>query len=217
MSLIDIDQAKHIHWRPWRPAGFRRKDYLASGVEGLREAIQHRCDALTGIRPAGRIFLLTHLLQWGYCFNPVSFYFCLDEQDELQVILTEINNTPWNERHQYAFVAQDCRTAHGQYTMTFAKAFHVSPFMAMDLSYVWRFTFDNRGLLIFMGLKRDQEKLFDARLSLQALPYTAINHTKLLWRFPFQCQRIALAIYWQAFRLWLKRIPFIPHPAKNSR
>jgi len=44
---------------------------LASAV---RELVAER----TGVRPQGPIRLLTHLRYFGYCFNPVSFYYCFE-------------------------------------------------------------------------------------------------------------------------------------------
>lgn len=42
----------------------------------------------------GPVRLLTHLRYWGYCFNPVSFYYCYDKtKQHLEVIVAEINNT----------------------------------------------------------------------------------------------------------------------------
>jgi DUF1365 family protein len=52
--------------------------------------------AATG-RPTGRISLLTHPSYFGYCFNPVSFYFvwAADGSGALESVLAEVSNTPW--------------------------------------------------------------------------------------------------------------------------
>ena len=62
-----------------------------------------------------RIVLVTHLAYYGYCFNPVSFYYLLkkskcstknsggsnEEAEEIDAIVAEVSNTPWNEMQCY--------------------------------------------------------------------------------------------------------------------
>jgi DUF1365 family protein len=67
-----------------------------------------------------RIVLVTHLMYYGYCFNPVSFFFVMKpisttttdnnknnneeeevEEEELEAIVVEVSNTPWNEMYVY--------------------------------------------------------------------------------------------------------------------
>ena len=50
-------------------------------------------EARTGRRPEGPIRLLTHLRYFGYCMNPVSFYYCFDQAgDRLQAIVAELDH-----------------------------------------------------------------------------------------------------------------------------
>ena len=76
------------------------------------------------------IRLLTHLRYFGYVFNPVSFYYCYRSDGELTCIVAEITNTPWSERHAYVLAVEDARPRGRSLHWSFAKAFHVSPFMA---------------------------------------------------------------------------------------
>ena len=57
------------------------------------------------------VTLLTHLTYFGYCFNPVSFYYLFRESaatstgssggiSRVHTIVTEVSNTPWNEQHR---------------------------------------------------------------------------------------------------------------------
>jgi uncharacterized protein len=74
---------------------FRRRDFLGDPATPLDLAVRDRVDELSGRRPAGPIRLLTQLRSFGLCFNPVSFYYCLDPAGErLDSVLAEVTNTP---------------------------------------------------------------------------------------------------------------------------
>ncbi len=164
--------------------------------------------------------LLTHLRYFGYCMNPVSFYYCWNESDDaLEAIVAEINNTPWGERHCYVL---DCALQHPHsagdrelFSFQFAKAFHVSPFMPMQQDYAWRFNTPGDDLCVEMENLEQGRRVFRASMQLHE---KAINHYQLaraLLCYPLMTGKVIAAIYWQALRLALKRTPFFEHP-KNS-
>ncbi|GAB4189566.1 MAG: DUF1365 domain-containing protein [Wenzhouxiangellaceae bacterium] len=222
-TLCDVDELPQLlgsRW--WQLLRYRRQDFLLSSITADRQpdlatAVRDCVAAGLGRRPAGRVFVLTHVRQWGYCFNPVSFYFCCRSSGELDAIVAEIHNTPWGERHRYVFDAPAVATADGVYQVCFAKQFHVSPFLGMDHRYRWRFVLQPDSLRVFMAVEGEQGRVFDAALTLR---YSALTRQRLrlmAWRYPLMCQRVSAAIYWQAFRLWLKKTPFFPHPDKARR
>ena len=108
---------------------FRRGDYLGPRTVPLATAVRDRVAQLTGTRPDGPIRMLTQLRSFGICFNPVSFYYCLDGDGErLQAVLAEVTNTPWGERHAYALddAAAGSRLRHGNVRQAAARvAVHV--------------------------------------------------------------------------------------------
>ena len=219
-SLLDVDrlattfQASRL-WSVERPnlVSFRRRDYLGDPAVPLGEAVRQRVFEAQGLRPDGPAFVLTHLRQWGYCFNPVTFYFC-HHQGDLAFIVAEIHNTPWNERHAYVL---DCRDQEGpEYRFCFDKAFHVSPFMPMGLVYDWRFRLEANELRVHMLLTDQGRECFTAGMRLVLEPVTAVAMRRMPWRFPLMTLKVVAGIYWQALRLWIKRIPFYSHPAKTS-
>lgn len=207
-------------WSHRGPAvlSFRRRDHLGPPQETLLESVRAHVQAALGFRPTGPVRLLTQLACLGYRFNPVSFFYCYEQDGQrLSAIVAEITNTPWGERHPYAL---DCREAtDGRYHFRFAKRFHVSPFMPMDLDYDWRFGVPGERLWVQMVNLRAGERLFDASLSLDRLPWTAASRRSVLLRHPLMSMEVIAGIYWQAARLWWKRTPFIAHPdsARGSR
>jgi DUF1365 family protein len=95
-------------------ARFRRSDYLGDAGVPLADAVRHAVETQIGARPRGPIRLLANLSALGHCFNPVSFYYCMDPNGErLEAVVAEVTNTPWGERHSYVLDAHDA-TRDGQ-------------------------------------------------------------------------------------------------------
>ncbi len=195
------------------PAWFRRADHLGDISRPLDEEVRDLVLARAGFRPIGAIGLLTHLRYWGYCMNPVSFFYChAADGDRVEAIVAEVHNTPWGERHSYVL---DCRPGAdraGHWTFRMPKEFHVSPFMPMDVEYVWRLSSPGRRLSVHMENHVDGRKVFDATMALQRRPITTRTLAGALARHPFMTGTVIAGIYWQALRLWLKRSPYHPHP-----
>jgi uncharacterized protein len=86
-------------------ARFRRRDYLGDARTPLEEAVRDTVAEHAGVRPDGPIRLLANLSTLGHCFNPVSFYYCMDDPAErVEAVVAEVTNTPWGERHAYVLV-----------------------------------------------------------------------------------------------------------------
>lgn len=224
MLYIDLKELPGLFDRFWlwsarRPAlaWFRRRDYLdgESGfsLDGSVRALVRR---EKGIELRGPIRLLTHMRYFGHCFNPVSFYYCFDEQDRrIEAVVAEITNTPWGERHAYVLPVTSEASRGGALRFRFDKTFHVSPFMPMDMSYDWRMGAPGAHLGIHMENWRDGARTFDATLNLERKPITSASLARALLRFPLMTVQVVAAIHWQALRLWIKRAPFFTHPDKQ--
>jgi len=220
MLYIDLDELPTLFRRRWlwsarrmAVARFRREDHLGDKSVDLGRAVKQLVRDETGISLNGPIRLLTNLRYFGYGFSPVSFYYCFDPAGKrLEVIVAEVNNTPWGERHCY--VLPESRNQGNATTKRYLadKRFHVSPFMGMDINYDWRFTLPAEKLIVHMKNFQQGEQLFDATLSLQERHINGFSLAAVLIRYPLMTVRIIAAIYFQALRLWLKKIPFVPHP-----
>lgn len=202
------------------PFSFRESDYLkaftASGM-GLRDAVREQVRQGIGHAPQGSICLLTQPRSWGLAFNPVSFFYCYEADGQLAAILVEVTNTPWRERYHYVLPAktpQDQRDFHQHFAV--AKAFHVSPFLPRDLEHRMSFSPAAHKLGVHMADWQGELKLFDATLNLKREALDRASLHRHLRRFPWMTAKTCLAIYWQALRLLIKRIPIFTHQAANG-
>ncbi|CAM9871161.1 unnamed protein product [Ectocarpus sp. 12 AP-2014] len=208
---------------------------LSSLADGVRDIVEEA----TGVRPTGRVQLLTHLAYLGYCFNPVSFYYCLDKTErEIETVVAEVSNTPWGEMHCYVLnpktkgvqvIAKDKSNDNDHNTSKkgtkettryrFEKDFHVSPFMSMKHTYDWKFTAPDlspgSGLMAQTTLLESGsgKVFFDAKLVLRR--HSCFSAAALCWHmtaYPLYTVWVQVLIHYQAFRLWWKQVPFFPHP-----
>jgi uncharacterized protein len=219
LDLGELDEVFRGRWlwstRRRTLSWFRRADYLGDAQVPLDQAVRDRVEHETGIRPLGPVRLLTQLRTFGHCFNPVSFYYCYDATGtRVEAIVAEITNTPWNERHAYVLPAHHEAPPGKQLRFQFRKSFHVSPFMAMDFDYDWRFSQPGARLAVHMENQRAGGTMLDATLTLERHEITGRSLAGALVRYPFASLRTVGRIYWQALRLALKRVPFHAHPAR---
>jgi len=196
------------------PGEFRRSDYLGDPALPLEEAVRRRIREETGETHRGPIYLLANARCFGMITNPIACYYCFNEDESrLEYLVAEVTNTPWNERHSYVLRGPG---EDGPLCAEFDKVFHVSPFNPMDMQYHWRSNVPGERLALHLENHARGERVFDATLGLRARTMSPAALDRLLLRFPLMSAKVGLAIYWQALRLFLKRTPFYPHPARQA-
>lgn len=214
MPLLNLDELPEIcgrsrlwslerrNWISWK-----REDYLGDPTQALKQVVLDKVEEQLGLRLDGAVLQLAQPRYFGYVFNPLALYFCFDANKRLRACLAEVTSTPWGEKVCYAMAIPPGQSA---WTHCNAKAMHVSPFLAMDMEYRWKLRWQAERLTVHIANYRDGEREFDATLDLNLIPADASGLRRTALGFPLMTIKIIAAIHWQALRLWLKGVPFIP-------
>ena len=202
---------------------------------GLGEALRDLIGSVTGVRPEGAVRTLTQARDLGYVFNPLTVHWVQNLDGDLEVVVLEVTNTPWQERHSYVI---DLRTEselptpvpgcsvtrgrvdeRGRIDAEFPKALHVSPFLTMDERYRFRARLTETRIWLQLENRRDllgeSTRIFDADLTLERVGATPADLRRLRIRHLLQTRRVWSGIHVRAGLLALRRIPFQPHPDRS--
>lgn len=217
MWLLNLDQIEQVRdmglWfsvRRFALNRFLRSDYLGDAGEPLHISVKNNMERLTGKPVSGEVCGLLNLRTLGLYFSPVNFYFGYDDQGRCTHMLAEVSNTPWNERHLYA------HDMTAEEELTNAKAFHVSPFNPINQTYRWEIDPPEEHVRVKIEVHDQRGFVFEAQIQLKKRPLELKAIRWELLKRPVMTALVMLGIYWQALKIYLKRIPFIPYGKEIS-
>lgn len=163
------------------------------------------------------ITLVTMPRVLGYVFNPVSFYFCLDDKRALRAVLCEVHNT-FGEQHNYLCANPDHAPITADQWLEAEKVFHVSPFLNRHGDYKFRFDFTADSLGIWIDYyDADQQKQLVTSLTGTFMPLTSQALQRAFWRHPLVAVKAISLIHWQALKLLVRGIRFITKPEQFTQ
>ena len=208
--LVDVDQPPCLPvWlRPF--ASFRSADHLGAPDRTIRSNLEDFCGQRGIDVRGGRILMLANARVLGHVFDPLSVFWCLDDESRVRCVVAEVHNT-YGERHAYLLDVDAAGRASTD------KAFYVSPFFTVDGSYDLRFLLDSRRVATTVRLRQSERTVFSAAFSGTLRPATPTRLVSVLVRRPFMTQRVSLLIRAHGVWLWLRRLPVAPRAGQHQK
>jgi len=219
MFYLDLGELDVLHQRmkfmsrnQFNLFNFRDADHLqlpADNPDSSKNTRQHITEYLytQGVEIGnGRIMLLTNLCTLGYQFNPVSFYFCYDEQEQPVCSIVEVCNT-FREMKPY-FLGATTKSG-DSFKLNTGKYFYVSPFIDMDTNFDFDLNIPDEKLQIKIDdYDKAGKRFFISTLSGKRVALTDARLLLYFISFPLITLKVMGLIHWQAFKLWFKKLPF---------
>lgn len=182
------------------------KDHGPHDGSPLLPWIQHKLRE-HGLPADGEIVLQCFPRVLGYVFNPVSFWFCHDREGQLIAVLAEVSNT-FGGRHSYLLHHGGRPLPDGQ-ELRAGKEFHVSPFCDVEGGYRFRFHLQRNCPVVRIDYDDAEGELLLTSISGRPQAWAEKALLIAFLRMPLLTAGVMLRIHWQAFKLWLKGVPFI--------
>ena len=224
MALLDLDELDALDAKlrlfsrnRANLFAFRDRDHLPKGASAgasLRGTVEGHL-AAAGIAPDGgaiRLLSLPRIL--GYAFNPLSVWFCHRRDGALAAILYEVRNT-FHQRHTYVIPVE--ADAEGPVRQACDKVFYVSPFMDMDLRYVFRVEPPGERVAVAVDAMRGGERILTASFAGERRPLTDAALLRSFLGHPLLSFAVVAGIHWEALKLWLKGAGLRARPAPPGR
>lgn len=207
--LLDLDELTELsgrlrwfsHKRP-NVFSFYDSDHGDGTATPLRAQVERQLREVGVDLAGGRIRLLSMPRTLGYCFNPLSIFFCYRADTSLAALIYQVHNT-FGERHSYVIRVEDQGDALHQRCR---KLFYVSPFLDMDLCYDFRISGPDERINVGIRAGSSAKTALNAVLTGTRRNLTDRNLSLVFLKVPVITIKVMVAIHWEALRLWAKGI-----------
>jgi DUF1365 family protein len=212
--LFDLDDLPgHLRlfsYNRFNLISFHDRDHLDGSGAGLRGQVETALEA-AGLRPdGGAIRLLCMPRVLGHAFNPISVFFCYRRDGVLNALLYEVHNT-FGQRHSYLIPVQ--QPSGKTIRQSCDKAFYVSPFMHMAMTYDFRVVPPSETTAVVVNGSDDQGALISASFTGRRQALSDMALAGIVLRHGILSLKVLTAIHWEAVKLWLKGLRLQPRPA----
>ena len=186
----------------------RDRDHLQYGprerpiADNVREFLER---AGCPLDEGGAIRMLCFPRMLGYTFNPITIYFCFRADGTPQASVVQVGNTFRELKPYLVPLAQNGKC---DFEVRVPKEYYVSPFSPVDLDFHFRLHLPDENLRVFIDDYDAEGKVLVSTLTGKRRELTLANLARFTAKFPFITLKVIGLIHWQAFRLWLKGVPF---------
>jgi DUF1365 family protein len=216
MLTLDLDELdalgrglKLFSHNRWNLVSLHDRDFAGRVRGALRPQIEAKLAQAGFDLAGGRITLLCMPRLLGKGFNPLSVYFCHDRQGRLAATVHAVRNT-FGERHDYVLPVEV--SPDGRVRQACGKAFHVSPFMPMDLDYQFDLLPPGERAAVGVTVHDEAGLLLAASFAGERRPLTDRALLKAVVSHPWQLAGVLAAIHWEAVKIVLKGFRLFPGP-----
>lgn len=214
--LLDLDELEtlsgSLRWFSHNRSNLfslQDSDHGDGSATPLRAQVEHKLREARIDATGGSIRLLCMPRTLGYCFNPLSVYFCSHADGTPAALVYQVHNT-FGERHSYVIpaskqdveVRQSCR-----------KALYVSPFMNMNMRYDFRVSGPDAHLAVGIRVVASDGPILNAVLAGEKQVLTSRTLLRIFLTIPAITLKVIVVIHWEALRLWLKGLRMRQRPA----
>lgn len=188
-----------------------QKDYGENSSKGLKDQLIEAGKQLSSQSNISKIYMLTMPRVLGFAFNPITVFYCLNDDQELEAIFYEVHNT-FGEKIIYG-----CAVSFNEKTKKISlhsadKHLHVSPFFEVEGAYKFHQKITSETLVLAIQYHLNGAKKLTANLTGKKEKLTTRNLIKALIRIPFVTLKTVAAIHYEAMILWIKGVPFYRKP-----
>lgn len=159
----------------------------------------------------GQVWLQTQPRVLGYVFNPVNFWYCHDQQQQLRAIVCEVNNT-FGERHCYLLTQKEYGVIDNHSILQCQKVFHVSPFFPVEGEYQFKFIQHGAIRSVAINYLVNQQLQLKTVVTGRAHTLNTRNILHSLTQLGWSTVNVMVGIHWQALKLWRKGAIFHSKP-----
>lgn len=185
-------------------ARFPASDHFDGRTPSLREALSTFVSARgERIAPHDRVLMLSAGRAFGYAFDPLTVFWCLDGQGGVRWAVLEIHNT-YGERHAHLIHPDTGGRAR------VAKEFYVSPFLQVAGEYEVALWLDAERVSVSIELLQDGLHVFNASFTGRPVRASTWNLAQVILRTPLVALQTILRIRAHGLWLWLRRLPVVP-------